>query len=425
MEPILQNGWIISSPLLYFNFKNLRDPNSSSSSRFQCILHDAAVLFSVFSNFLKLKEGAQNFLGEPILQNAWIIWSPLLYFNFKNLSHPNSSSSSRFQCILHDSVVLFSVFSNFLKLKRGDLISWGEPILQNGWIIWSPLLYFNFKNLRDPNSSSCGRFQCIIQDSAVLFSVFSNFLKLKEGAQNFLGEPILQNAWIIWSPLLYFNFKNLRDPNSSSCSRFQCILHNSAVLFSVFSNFLKLKVGAQNFLGEPILLNGWIIWSPLVYFNFKNLSHPNSSSSSRFQCILHDSAVLFAVFSNFLKLKRGDLISWGEPILQNGWTICFPLLYFNFKNLRDPNSSSSSRFQFILHDSAVLFSVFSNFLKLKRGTLFLGGNQFCWTAELFVPPFCISVLKIWAIQILRHPIDFNAFYTIQQHFSEFFQIFSN
>ena len=133
-------------------------PNSSSSSRFQCILHDLVALFSIFWNFLKLKRGDLISWGEPILQNCWIIWSPLLYFNFKNLRDPNSLSSSRFQCILHDSEVLFSFFSNFLKLNRRDIISWGEPILQNGWIIWSPLLYFNFKNLMDPNSSLLGRF---------------------------------------------------------------------------------------------------------------------------------------------------------------------------------------------------------------------------------------------------------------------------
>ena len=177
--------------------------------------------------------------------------------------------------------------------------------------------------------------------------------------------------------------------------------------------------------GEPILQNGWIIWSLLLYFNFKNLRDPNSSSSSRFQCILHDSAVLFSVFSNFLKLKRGDLISWGEPILQNGWIIWSPLLYFNFKNLRDPNSSSSSRFQCILHDSAVVFSFFWYFLKLKRGYLISWRDQFCRTAELFGPPFSISIFKIWAIQILHHPVDFNAFYSIMQYFSHFLQISSN
>ena len=292
-------------PLLYFNFKNLSHPNSWSSCRFQCILHDSAVLFSVFSNFLKLKRGELISWGEPILQNSWIIWSPLLHFNFENLSHLNSSSSSRFQCILQDSAVHFSVFSNFLKLKRGDLISWGEPILENGGIIWSPLLYFNFKNLSDPNSSSSRRFQCILHDSGVLFSVFSNFLKLKRGDLISRGEPILQNGWIIWSPLLYFNFKNLSDPNSSSSSRFQCIVHGWAVIFSVFSNFLKLKRGGANFLGGTYFAKRLNYLVPLLYFNFKNLSHPNSWSSCRFQCIVHGSAVIFSVFSNFLKLKRG------------------------------------------------------------------------------------------------------------------------
>ena len=211
---------------------------------------------SSFLNFFKfpqIKEGGPNFLGGTNSAERLNYFFPLVYFNSKNLRYPNYSSSSRFQCILHDSAVLLSVFSNFLKLKRGYLISSGEPIVQNGWIIGSHLVYFNFKNLRDPNSSSSSRFQCILHDSAVPFSIFSNFLKLKSGDLIYWGEPILQNSWIIWSPL--------------------------------------------------------------VYFNFKNLSHPNSLSSSRFQCILHDSAVLFSVFSNFLNLKRGDLISWGEPIL--------------------------------------------------------------------------------------------------------------
>ena len=162
-----------------------------------------------------------------------------------------------------------------------------------------------------------------------------------------------------------------------------------------------------------------------MYFNSKNLRDPNYSSSSRFQCILHDSAVLFSIFLNFLKLKRGYLISWGEPIVQNGWIIGSHLVYFNFKNFRDPNSSSSSTFQCILHDSAVPFSIFSNFLKLKRGDLIYWGEpilQNCW---IIWPPFCISILKILGIQILRHLVDFNAFYTIQQYFSQFFQISSN
>ena len=63
--------------------------------------------------------------GEPILRNGWIIWPSLLYFKFKSFKDPNSSSFIRFECILHDSGVTFSDFWNFYKLKSGHLISRG------------------------------------------------------------------------------------------------------------------------------------------------------------------------------------------------------------------------------------------------------------------------------------------------------------
>ena len=184
--------------------------------------------------------------------------------------------------------------------------------------------------------------------------------------------------------------------------------------FLSFFKFPQIKEGGPNFLGGTNSAERLNYFLPLVYFNSKNLRDPNYSSSSRFQCILHDSAVLFAVFSKFLKLKRGELISCGEPILQNGWIIESPLVYFNFKNLRDPNSSSSSRFQCILQDSAVLFSVFANFLKLKRGNLISWGEPILQNGWIIWSPFCISILKIWGILILRDRVDFNAFYTNQQ-----------
>ena len=141
---------LLRSLFLCFNLKSFKDPNSLSFIRFHCILHDLVVLFSLLK-FLQIKEGAPNFLGGTILQNGRIIWSTLLYFNFKSFKDPNSSSFIRFHCIFHDSGEPFSDFSSFYKLKRGrggrggGLISWGEAILQNGWIIWSTLLYFNFK----------------------------------------------------------------------------------------------------------------------------------------------------------------------------------------------------------------------------------------------------------------------------------------
>ena len=120
-------------------------------------------------------------------------------------------------------------------------ISWEEPILKNSWIIWSTLLYFNFKTFKDPNFLSFISFQCVLYDSQEFLSDFWNFYKLKRGRPNFCGEPILQKVWIIWCPLLHFNLKNFIDPNSSSFIRFQCILHDSRVLFSELSNFYKLK----------------------------------------------------------------------------------------------------------------------------------------------------------------------------------------
>ena len=100
---------------------------------------------------------------------------------------------------------------------------------------------------------------------------------------------------------------------------------------------------------------------------------------------------------------------FGETILQKVWIIWSPLLYFNFKSFMDPNWSSLIRFQCILHDSGVLLSESWNFYKLKRGDLISGGNQFCRMSELFGPPFCISSLKVFLNQIFRHSLDFNAF----------------
>ena len=277
-----------------------------------------------------------------------------------------------------------------------------------------PLLYFNFRNLEEPTSLSLIRFQSILHDSAVVFSAFWNFFILKRGDLIFWRESILQNSWIIWSTLLYFNFRNLKDPNSLSFIRFQWFLHDSALLFSVIWNFLKSKRGDLISWAEPILQNDWIIWSPLLYFNYRNWRDPNSLPLIRFQCMLHDSAVLFSGLWNFLKLKREDLVSWGEPILQNSWIIWSPLLYFNIRNLKDTTSFSFIRYQCILHDSAVLFSAFWSFLKLKRGDLISWGwtNSAEWLNYLV--PLCISILKIWRTQIFCYSLYFSGFYIIQQ-----------
>ena len=127
----------------------------------------------------------------------------------------------------------------------------------------------------------------------------------------------------------------------------------------------------------------------------------------------------------FLQIKEGGPNFWGEPILQKVWIIWSPLLYLNFKSFVDPDSSSFIRFQCILHDSGVLFSESWNFYKLKRGDLISGWNQFCRKSELFGPPFCISILKVLRTQNVCHLLDFNAFCMIQDYFSKNLEISTN
>ena len=105
-------------------------------------------------------------------------------------------------------------------------------------------------------------------------------------------------------------------------------------------------------------------------------------------------STFFRIFK-FVKIKEGGSNFWREPILQNVWIIWSPFLFFNFKSFLDPNSWSLIRFQSILHESGRLFSESWNFYKLKRGDLISGGNQFCRMSELFGPPFCISILKVF------------------------------
>ena len=132
--------------------------------------------------------------------------------------------------------------------------------------------------------------------------------------------------------------------------------------------FLQIKEGGPKFLGEPILQNIWIIWSPFLYFNFKSFLDPNSSPFTSFQCIFYNSRSTSLRVVKFVQIKEGGVKFWGEPILQNVWIIYFPLPYFNLKSSMDANSSSFIRFQFILHESARLLSESWNFYKLRRGT---------------------------------------------------------
>ena len=127
----------------------------------------------------------------------------------------------------------------------------------------------------------------------------------------------------------------------------------------------------------------------------------------------------------FLQIKEGGPNFWGEPILQNVWIIWSPLLYFNFKSFMDLNPSSFFRFQCILHDSGLLFWESWNVHKLKRRNLISRGNQFCRKSQLFGPTSCISILKVLWTQIHYHLLDFNAFCMIEEHFPQSLGVSTN
>ena len=127
----------------------------------------------------------------------------------------------------------------------------------------------------------------------------------------------------------------------------------------------------------------------------------------------------------FLQIKERGPKFWGEPVLQNVWIIWSPLVHLNLKSPMDPNSSSFIRFHSVLQEWGGLFSESWNFYKVKKGDLISGGNQFCRMSELFDPPFCISILKLFWNKTLRVSLDFNVFCMIKEYFSQGFQMCTN
>ena len=127
----------------------------------------------------------------------------------------------------------------------------------------------------------------------------------------------------------------------------------------------------------------------------------------------------------FLPTKERRHNFWREPILQKVWIIWSPLLYFNFKSFLNPNSLSFIRFQCIIHDWGVIFSTSLNFFKLRTRDLISPGTQFSRKSELFGPPFCISILRDLWFQCHCHSLDSNAFCMIQEYFSQSPEISTN
>ena len=262
--------------------------------------------------FLQIKEWGPNFWVEPIFQKVWIIWSPLLYLKFKSFVDLNSSSFIRFQCILHDWRVLFPESWNFYKLKRGDLISGANQFWRRSELFGPPFCISILK---------------VLQTQILRHSLdFNPFCMIQEYCSQ--TPKISRNKWrgdLISGRNQFWRKSELFGPpfciSILKVLWIQIHLHSldlmhSAWLRSTFLRVLKylqIKEGGPNFWGEPILQKVWIIWCPLLYLDFKSFVDRNSLSFIRFQCILHDSGVLYSGSWNFYKLNWGDLISgWNQ-----------------------------------------------------------------------------------------------------------------
>ena len=139
---------------------------------------------------------------------------------------------------------------------------------------------------------------------------------------------------------------------------------------------------------------------------------------------MHDSEVVLSGFSNFYKLKRVDLISGGNQFCRISELFGPPFCISILKVLWIQILRHSLDFSpFCMNQED--FSESQNFYKLRRGSQISGGNQFCRMSELFGPPFCISILKVLSTEILHHSLDFSPFCMNQEHFAQSPEISTN
>ena len=128
------------------------------------------------------------------------------------------------------------------------------------------------------------------------------------------------------------------------------------------------------------------------------------------------------------QIKEGGLnfLGGNNSGVQNGWIIWSPLLYFIFTSLKEPSYFFIHSISMHCTWFSRNFHRFSKFPQIKEGgTDFLGGNQFYRTAELFGPLFCISSSKLWRTQNLYLSSDFNLSCVVEQCFSRFFKIWKD
>ena len=131
----------------------------------------------------------------------------------------------------------------------------------------------------------------------------------------------------------------------------------------------------------------------------------------------------------FLQIKEGGPNFWGEPILKKVWIIWSALLYINFKSLMDTISTWFIRFECIIWMYSAWFrSTFCTvmkFVQIKEGGPNFCEYQFCRKSELFGPPFGIYNLKVLWPEIHSRSLDFNAFCMIHEYISRSLEISTN
>ena len=135
-----------------------------------------------------------------------------------------------FQWSLFDSKVPLSGFSNFCKLRTGDLISGDNQFCRMSELFGPPSVS-QFEKF--PRPKFCAIYQLSIHFvglSSSSLRVFK-FLQIKKWDLLSGVNQFCRMSELFVPPLLHFNLKSSEEPNSASFVRFQSIVHESGTLF--------------------------------------------------------------------------------------------------------------------------------------------------------------------------------------------------
>ena len=115
----------------FSNLKNSKNLDSIFLITLQFILHYLAVLFPFsFPNFPQIIQVGLISLGKLFCKMTELFWVILPFctsvFQFEG---PKLFVTDEISICLHDLEGFFTAFQNFHKFAKGELTSWGEPIL--------------------------------------------------------------------------------------------------------------------------------------------------------------------------------------------------------------------------------------------------------------------------------------------------------